>query len=261
MSALVRFASLALASSALLAACGGGGMDEPECPTDDCSIPGSTVVKWRFHEYPQWGFLADTCIDLDVKTVHVEAVNKLDPALYFALDKACGEGQATFLRLPEGTYDVVVTPLDAAGNPLVSVGARGEVLAAIPGAPTETIVNVPYTSWINTYTGTFLFKLTWSGLDCTAAAVTTQTLKLLVKGQPSDKLVDNGQRLDGTDDKPCRSEQFAQFAEGLEMGPVTFRVTGKDAGGVMKYEREFETFVGVGKNNPTIVFDVLAPAM
>jgi len=241
-----------------LAACGGG-MDEPECPTDDCSIPGSTVVKWRFHEYPQWGFLADTCLDLDVTSVRVEAVNKLDPAVYFSVDKGCGEGQATLLRLPEGMYDVVVTPLDAAGNPLVAVGARGEIVAGLPGIPTETIVNVPYTSWTGTYTGTFLFKLSWAGMTCETAAVTTQTLKLMIKGQPADKLVDNGQKLDGTDDKPCRSEQFAQFVEGLPMGPVTFRVTGKDSGGLMKYEREFETFIGVGKNNPTIVFDVLAP--
>ena len=250
-----------LLATSLFAATACGGTDEPECPTDDCSVPGSTVVKWRFHEYPEWGFLADTCIDLAVDRVRVEAVNQLDPALYFSTDKACGEGQATLLRLPEGTYDVVVTPLDAALNPLVGAGARGVVTAGVPGVPTEAIVNVPYTAWTASYTGTFLFKLTWTGMTCETAAVTTQTLKLLIKGAPSDKLVDNGQKLDGTDDKPCRSEQFAQFAEGLPMGPVTFRVTGKDAGGLMKYEREFETFVGVGKNNPTIAFDVLAPAM
>lgn len=252
------FASLGLLVS--VAGCGGG-MDEPDCPTDDCSIPGSTVVKWRFHEYPQWGFLADTCLDLSVANVRVEAVNQLDPALYYAADRSCGEGQATLLRLPEGKYDVAVTPLDAAGNPLVSAGTHGEVIAGVPGVPTETIVNVPYTAWTGTYTGTFLFKLTWAGMTCQSAAVTTQTLRLMIKGQPSDKMVDNGQKLDGTDDKPCRSDQFAQFAEDLPMGPVMFRVTGKDAGGLMKYEREFETFIGVGKNNPTIALDVLAPPM
>jgi hypothetical protein len=121
---------------------------------------------------------------------------------------------------------------------------------------------VPYTAWTGTYTGTFLFKLTWTGMTCESALVATQTLKLLIKGMPSDKLADNGQKLDGTDDKPCRTtEMFSQFAEGLPMGPVTFRVTGKDAGGLMKFEREFETFIGVGKNNPTFTFDILAPAM
>ena len=249
----------ALLVIALAAGC--GGTDEPECPTDDCSVPGSTVVKWRFHEYPDWGFLADTCIDLDVARVRVEAVNQLDPALYFSADKACGEGQATLLRLPEGKYDVVVTPLDAALNPLVSAGARGTVDAGVPGIPTEAIVNVPYTAWLGSYTGTFLFQLKWAGMACDTAAVTTQTLRLMVKGAPSDKLVDNGQKLDGTDDKPCRSEQFAQFAEGLPMGPVMFKVTGKDSAGLMKYEKEFETFIGAGKNNPTIVFDVPAPTI
>jgi hypothetical protein len=45
------------------------------------------------------------------------------------------------------------------------------------------------------------------------------------------------------------------------MGPATFKVTGKDAAGLMKFEKEFETFIGVGKNNPTLTFDVPAPAM
>jgi cyclic lactone autoinducer peptide len=257
---LLAAAFFAAALLAGTSACGGG-TEEPECPTDDCSIPGNTVVKWRFHEYPEWGFLADTCLDLGVTTVHVEAVNQVDPSLYFAVDKGCGDGQASFLRLPEGMYDVVVTPLDAAGNPMVSVGSRGAVMAGLPTAPTETVVNVPYTAWTGTFTGTFLFQLTWAGQGCTAAAVATQTLELKIKGQPSDKLADNGQKLDGTDDKPCRSDNFAQFAEGLPMGPVTFKVTGKDAGGLMKFEREIETFVGAGKNNPTINVDVLAPTM
>jgi hypothetical protein len=245
----------------LLVACGGG-MDEPECPTDDCSIPGRSVVKWRFHEYPQYGFLADTCLDLDVATVRVEAVHTQDVSLYFGVDKPCGEGQATLLRMPDGLYDVLVTPLDAAGNPLVGVGARGQIQAGLPETPTEAIVNVPHTAWTNAYTGTFLFKLSWAGLSCETAGVTMQNLKLLIKGQPADKLIDNGQKLDGSEDAPCRShtEQFAQFAEGLPMGPATLKVVGKDSTGLMKYEKEFETFIGVGKNNPTLMFDAtIAP--
>jgi hypothetical protein len=248
-----------LAALLFATACGGGGSDEPECPTNDCSVPGSTVVKWRFNEYPEWGFLSDTCLDLGVATVHVEAVNQDDPSLYFAADKGCGDGQASLLRLPEGMYDVIVTPLDAGGNPMVNVGARGTVMAGLPGTPTETVVNVPYTAWTGTYTGTFLFQLTWGGQSCTNAAVTTQTLELKIKGQPSDKLADNGQKLDGTDDKPCRSDMFAQFAEGLPMGPITFKVTGKDGTGAMKFQRQIDTFIGAGKNNPTINVDVLAP--
>lgn len=262
MKTLVNAVLLSSLLGSSLVACGGG-MDEPECPTDDCSIPGSTVVKWRFHEYPQWGFLADTCLDLGVQTVRVEAIHTVDPVHYFALDKQCGEGQATFLRMPEGTYDVLITPLDAAGNPLVTEGARGQVQAGLPMVPTEAILNVPYTAWTTAYTGTFLFKVSWAGQACDTAAVATQTLRLMIKGQPSDKLADNGQKLDGTVEAPCRShtDMFAQFAEELPMGPVMFKITGKDAGGLMKFEREFETFIGAGKNNPTLMFDVQPAAM
>ncbi|MDQ3367634.1 MAG: hypothetical protein M3680_19610 [Myxococcota bacterium] len=257
----MRAAALAaLATISLTSAC--GGVDEPACPTDDCSIPGSTVIKWRFHEYPEWNFLADTCQDLGVTTVRVEAINVADPDVYVAVDKQCGEGQATLLRLAEGTYSVAVTPLDVAGNPAVSTPARGEVVAGVPGVPTESTVNVPYTGWTQAYTGTFLFKLSWAGMPCETASVATQTLKLLIGGQVVDKLVDNGQKLDGTDDKPCRShtESFAQFATDLPFGPATLVVTGKDTNGSMRYERQFETFIGVGQNNPTLTFDVPAPA-
>jgi hypothetical protein len=156
---------------------------------------------------------------------------------------------------------VLVTPLDAAGVPLVTVATHGQVMAGLPGAPTEAIVNVPYTAWANSYTGTFLFKLSWMGMACDTAAVATQNIKLMIHGVPTDKLADNGQKLDGSDDKPCRShtDGFAQFAEGLPFGPATFVVVGKDAGGTMKFSRQFETFIGAGKNNPTLIFDVLAP--
>jgi hypothetical protein len=249
-----------LSGFALFAACGGG-VDDP-CPTDDCSIPGSTVVKWRFHEYPQWGFLADTCLDLGVTDVRVEALHVDDPDVYFVADKQCGEGQATLLRLPEGTYDVAVTPLDDAGNPAVTEPARGQAIAGVPGVPTETVINVGHTAWTRAFTGTFLFELSWGGLPCETAAVATQNLKLLIGGQPVDKLVDNGLRLDGSEDRPCRShtEEFAQYVEDLPFGPATLVVTGKDAMGSMRFERQFETFVGVGQNNPTLMFDVPAPA-
>ena len=257
---MTRAEGRTLIAIALLAGC--GGTDEPECPTDDCSIPGSTVVKWRLNDYPQWSFPADTCLDLGVSKVRVEAIHQLDPALYFMIEKNCSDAQGTFLRLPQGTYDVLVTPLDVNGASMVSAGARGTVLAGLPEMPTETIVNVPYTAWTGTYTGTLLFKVSWAGMACDTAAVATQTLRLVVKGQPSDKMADNGQKLDGTDDKPCRphTEQFAQFAEDLPFGPAVLRVTGKDAGGAMKFEHEFETFIGAGKNNPTFLFDVPAPA-
>jgi hypothetical protein len=243
-----------------LLSCGGDDPVDP-CPTGSCDLPGSTIVKWRFDEYPEWKFQGDTCIDMDVFTVRVEVANAADPTITDSHDAQCGEGQATFLGLPEGTYNVAVTPLDFDGNPVVRAPGTGQVMAGVTGMNTETVVNVPYTAWLGTFTGTFLFRLSWGGKSCDALAppVATQTLTLTAGGAVVAKLSDGGQRMDGTDPRPCRpfTEQFAQYVEMLPFGPATLLVVGK-TGAETRFQHQFDTFVGAGKNNPTITFD-LAP--
>ncbi|MEJ7600973.1 MAG: hypothetical protein WKG01_23910 [Kofleriaceae bacterium] len=239
--------------------------DPPSCTTDDCSIPTRSIVKWTFDSYPEWLFQGDTCLDLAIVTVRVAVAQVDDPAIGQSMDVACGQGQASLLRLEPGMYNAFVTPLDAAGTPLVTVPAVGLLAAGAPGANTEVTVNVPHTAWIgrDTFTGTFLFRLSWGGQSCEATVppVTTQTLELRANGLPVDKVTDKGQKLDGTDPRPCRvlTEQFAQFAEGLPYGPATFHVIGKDMTGTVRFDRQFDTFVGVAKNNPTITFDLVGP--
>lgn len=239
--------------------------EPPTCTTDDCSIPGRTIVKWTFDSYPEWLFQGDTCLDLGISTVQVTATHVDDPAITETMDTACGQAQASFLRLPPGTYGLAVTPLDATGTSLVTASVGGQIVAGEPGADTETTINVPYTAWTgrDQFTGTFLFRLSWAGQSCetTIPPIMTQTLELRSNGALVDKQTDKGQKLDGKDPKPCRglTEQFAQFAEGLPYGPATFHVTGKDNGGNVRFDRQFDTFIGVAKNNPTITFD-LAPS-
>ena len=91
--------------------------------------------------------------------------------------------------------------------------------------------------------------------------VVTQTLKLLVRGQAVATLTDTGQKVDGTDDKPCRAftEERPQSLAELPFGPATIEVIGKDAVGVEKFRKTFDTFVGIGQVNPTLQFDLPAP--
>lgn len=249
---------LALAT-VFMAAC--GGMDPQMCGADHCGLQGHTVVKWMFDHYPDWQFTMDSCVDFGVGKVHVEAVG-MDGVVHSG-DDDCGANQVTFDGLPEGQYAVYVTPRDFAGNDLVTAAAEGSVMAGTFGNNTETTVYTSWDTWIGTFTGTFLFRLSWGGMTCALASfpVATQTLTVMSNGQAVQAVTDNGQRLDGTDPQPCRAldEEFPQSALMLPFGPVTLIVDGFDSGQTMMVHHEFETFVGAGISNPTITYDVPMP--
>ena len=260
------YTALLLASLGWSAACGDDG--PPVCPTGNCNLPGSTIVKWKFNNYPQGKFDNDGCSDVGAVTVRVELMQVEDPAITEFADKSCGEGQATFIDLPLGTYSVSVQPLDIDGGVLVTTPGSGQVLAGSSGASTEVTVNVPYTAWIQRYTGQFLYRLAWGGpmVTCTMATppVVEQTVKLTAGGvvRTETSSIDNTpfQKLDGTDPKPCRAfaDPFPQNVMGLPFGPATLDVVGKDAiNGTIVFHTQFDTFVGAGIFNPTLTFDVL----
>ena len=251
----------------LLASLGACGDDGPNpCPTGNCNLPGSTIVKWKFNNYPEWKFDSDACSDVGAITVRVEMTDVGDPANTAFADKSCGEGQATFIDLPPGMYNATVLPLDIDGGVLVTAPGTGQVLAGSSGANTEVLVNVPYTVWTRTYTGQFLYRLSWGGptVTCTMAtpAVTTQTVTLTAGGvvRTETASIDNlpYQKLDGTDPQPCRSyaDPFPQNVMGLPFGPATFLVVGKNAVDAVVFRTQFDTFIGAGIFNPTLSFDV-----
>ena len=241
----------------------GGDDNTIHCDNNNCVLPGSTTVKWIFNHYPALLFPNDSCNDMGAFMVHVVVTKNDDPTVTAAMDGQCGNAQVTFLGLAAGTYNIAVTPLDINGAPLTSVAAMDMVVAATSDKPTEATVNVPYTAWTGTYTGTFYFRLKFDGKSCEAATppIATQTLTLTAGGAVTTKLTDTGQRLDGTDAQACRklSEPTAQFVEGLPFGPATFVVVGKDAGGAVAYQHSFDTFIGAAKNNPEIDFDIQTP--
>lgn len=249
---------------AALASLGGACADDapPVCPTGDCNLPGSTIVKWKFNNYPQWKFDSDACSDVGAITVRVEMTQVEDPSITDFADKGCGEGQATFIDLPPGTYRVNVLPLDVDGTVLVTAGVAGEVLAGTSGANTEVTVNVPYTAWTQRYTGQFLYRLSWGGptMSCATATppVVRQNLTLTAGGQVVTIRNDRGDKLDGSMDYPCwaLTEMFPQSVMGLPFGPATLVVVGEDQQNNVVYRTTFDTFIGAGVFNPTLSFDV-----
>lgn len=256
-----RVAVLALLAST--ASCGDDG--PPLCPTGDCTLPGNTVVKFKFNNYPELGFDSDTCSELSVARVRVEVINAADPNAYDMLEVQCSEGQATFSDLPVLPYQVAVTPLDLDGNPLTKqdLPGRGMVDAAGPGARSEVTINVQYESWARAYTGQFLFKLTWGGASCVASGtgvVTQHALTLTVNGTVVAQRTTNpvDQPLDGSTDIPCvPSAGMPLTVPNVPWGPATLRVFAKDAADTVIGDHTFDTFVGAGMFNPTLTFDTV----
>lgn len=254
---------IVLAGACVVAlSCGDSG--SPVCPTGDCTLPGSTIVKWKFNHFPMMGFDSDACSDLGVITVRVEIANTADPAITDMMEKGCGEGQLTFLGLEQGQYSIHVTPLDVDGNSLVTAPATGMIAAAAPGTSLDTEVDVNYPAWSGAYTGQLLFRLKWGGMSC-PTNVTKQVLTLTAGGTVRGESVsiDNTvyQKLDGTDPQNCVpfTQQFPMNVMGLPFGPATLLVIGKDATDVVMFQHTFDTFIGAGVFNPTLEYD--APVM
>jgi hypothetical protein len=241
----------------LLAACGGG-VDDP-CPTGDCTLKGRTTVKWTFNAYPDLGFPMDSCVDFKVGRVAVDVVD----ADGFATSgvESCGNAQAVFSGLAPGEYTVYVMPLDRDDQPLLVAAAMGKVTAGTVGDNRDVTVNVAWDQWLGgPYTGTFLFRISWGGLSCEALnpEVKSQKVTLTVNGAVQNIMTDDGQMLNGSDQKPCKklTDNFPQSALGVAFGPATLLIEGYDATDNVRFSETFDTFVGAGISNPTLTFDV-----
>ena len=230
----------------------------PVCPNGDCSTPGTTVAMWRFDHYPAWGFDSDSCTDLGIAKVHIDATDASGAVT--SQDVPCDYGQATFTGLAQGGYTIAITPLDGDGNAVVAAPITGMVTAPPRNGTASTTIDVPYTAWTGSYTGTFLFRISWGGASCAAAMppVATQLLTLAVNGTVVAQTTDGGQRLDGTDAKACVAftNQFPESATTVPFGPAQLTVVGEDTGGAAVFQHTFDTFVGAGISNPTLGFDL-----
>jgi hypothetical protein len=234
-----------------------GGVDDP-CAAGACTLEGRTTVKWTFNAYPERGFAMDSCVDFGVHKVMVD-LQDADGVVTSTQDD-CGVAQAVVSGLAPGDYTVFVMPVDVAGNPLLTGPITSTVTAGSLGDNREVTVNVPWDAWIGTFSGTFLFRISWGGLSCEAATpeIKSQVLTLTAGGVVQTITTDDGQMLNGADKKPCKklSDNFPQSALGVPFGPATMLVEGYDAGDNMKFSKQFDTFVGAGITNPTLTFDV-----
>jgi hypothetical protein len=249
-----------LAALGLVLSCGGG--TTPQCANNNCTLPSQDTVKFTFDAYPQWQFPMDSCSDLGVKKVQVDATDGTGVVTTLVVD--CGNAQATFEGLEAGDYSITVTPLDGGGASLVQAPATAMLTSMGPGTTSSTQVNVPWDSWTGTYTGTFLFRLSWAGQSCAAAAppVAVQELTLEINGQMFTGMTDTMHHMNGMDPEMCKplEDNFPESALTVPFGPATLTVVGKDNGGNVHFEHTFDTFVGAGISNPTITYDVPAPA-
>ncbi|MCE9580050.1 MAG: hypothetical protein K8W52_43445 [Deltaproteobacteria bacterium] len=236
--------ALALASIT----CGGGGGNQP--------VPSRTTVKWLFDSYPAQGIAeGDSCLDLGVDKVRIDIVGPETATL----TDSCTLRQVVFQDLVPGTYAAGVTPLDASGASLLKTPVTIQVVVP-EGDVTET-ANIPWEAWATAFTGTFYFRTTWAGRDCAAGTpmVATQLLTLKVGGVPVTKLTESGQHLDGSAAGPCVPSNMDQVAKDVPFGPATMEIVGKDGDGTEQFRKVFDTFVGGGRTNPTMQFDLPGP--
>ncbi len=247
------------------AVCGDGEVQDPEqCDdgnddeTDFCRscvvfLPPRTTVKWRFNAEAAPGFSQDSCTDVGAVRVRVD----LSGATQASADDLCSTFQVIFNDLPPGPYAASVTPLDGAGEALVSAPAMRQVTAET--VDTEFTINVTPELWLGPYTGTLFFNLRWGAEPCATASppVVQQILTVVVGGTVVTQLTATGQRLDGTDPRPCVAPGSPpQSALGLRFGLGTITVVGLDGVGTEVFRGQSDIFVGAGPSNSTFEIDV-----
>jgi cysteine-rich repeat protein len=233
--------------------CDDGNDDE----TDFCRacvgwLPARTTVAWVFNQAAATGFTDDGCLDVGAVNVRVD----LSGPTEVTATAQCSVFQVAFEELPPGSYTARIRPLGAGD---VALTGPVEQTIEVTEQSTLHVVNVPPEAWIGPYTGTYLFKIRWGGLDCaeTAEGITQQVITLMVGDQVIAQQTEGGQWLDGSDPGVCLPASGNEHqALAIPFGLATIEIVGQDAEGTEHYRGSFETFVGAGPSNPTLEYDV-----
>ena len=240
--------------------CDDGNLDDTDACLSDCRARDilSFTLKWSFNADAAPGFSGDSCTDLGARSVAV----KLSGAGGSATEVGgCSFRQIVFQDLAPGSYTAEVDPLDASGQSLVGSPITAEIEV---GNGAEVVVDIPPDAWLQSYRGTFFFRLEWDGRDCSAASppVVEELITLRVEGEVVGSSTVEGTPVDGSRPGPCRGtgSEFPETVLDVPFGAAEIDVVGLGSDGAILYEGRFETFVGAGVNNPELVFDVPARA-
>ena len=242
--------------------CDDGNSDETDVCLSSCRlrpVPQLTV-KWEFNQDLTRGFQGDSCFDIDADEVNIRLVG---PGVDQTDDIGCSVRQIRYQDIPSGPYTATLTLRDRAGAILLTEPYSQDITFS-SGVNEEATLIVPPEQWVTAYVGSFFFRLQWGMLadSCEAAIppVVDNSLLLLIGGVPYAGVTDVGHPLDGSAFSPCRplSESLAQASLSVPFGPAEFTVSGRDSLGTVTFEETFETFVGVGVNNPELRFNVPA---
>ena len=259
---LAQALSFALVAGAGAAVWSCGGDDGPSCgpgaiPFEDrCLLPQKLVVSWKFNPEVAPGFTSDGCLDVGATSVRVDLAGPVTESKV----GSCPARQVEWSGLPAGAYTATVTPLDEASQPLVGTAPTVQVeLGGEPDTVIQKDVAVPPEAWTRTMTGTFAFLVRFAGVTCPPTAA-SQVITVRIGGVATMRSTTRPPvyRLDGSQPVPCvmSSQSAAENAEEMPFGRAQVEVVGRDSMGAEQYRGTFETFVGAGRSNPILTFDV-----
>jgi cysteine-rich repeat protein len=221
-------------------------------PTHDAQI------IWTMLAHEAEGF-SENCSGVAASTVHLVVEGPLPSTR----DIECNYSQYMVNALAPGEYTVTGTLLDGAGNPITNGQTR--TTFSIAGAPTGTPVQVrldfPFADFTRTdYTGDWFYTVTWGGVANKCSAATPPVVKTRVRLERDGQVIKSkeGTPVDGSTPVACYEGDAAHAPaiNHLPWGPADVVITGLDATDTPQFEASFETFVGAGISNPTMIFDV-----
>ena len=265
--------ALGVAAAGMIAGCGGsvcgnGKVEEGEQCDDGNTASGDgcsatcraeatvdTFIHWEFVVGQFDGFDGATCLGLGVARVTVTLTGP--KAVTQTTD--CSLSQIKLSSLPAGDYTARAVALDASGAALT--GDLASQAFTVAGQTQDVYVNFPFEDFLRSYTGSYYFTVRYGGAASCAAAevpVARERIELTRGGTALVGTTLDGTPIDGSRAGACHAagEDAAQTVNDLPWGPAAITISGEDVDGTVLYRGSFDTFVGAGGANATVVFDL-----
>ena len=238
----------------------GNDRDDDAC-SNQCRIKDTldATIKWTLVANAVPGF-NESCLQVDADQIHLV----LSGPMEVEQTVACSSAQYPFRALKPGRYTVRATLLrdDPFGGMAVPM-TRDNTMATFDMAKADVEVDLDfaYAAFLDTYDGSFFYRIKWNGSSTCAGAnppVVMQTLGLSRDGVPIAGMTSGGLPLDGSIPAACDGNDPAHPSsiDDLIWGEAEITLVGFDAMGEPRYRGTYPTFVGASISNPDQVFDV-----